>query len=55
MGRLIKEERDGKLGRVTVIYGNPLNLKEYLKVEGMSPLTAEQIDTAGLRLSERLL
>ena len=55
VSRLVASERDGKLGRVTVIYGNPLNLREYLKAEGMAPLTAEKIDVAGLRLSERLL
>jgi glycerol-3-phosphate O-acyltransferase len=51
----IHKEASGRLGRTSVIFGNPINLKEWVKSEVRGPLCAENLDEAGLRLSERLL
>ena len=51
----IHKEAGGRLGRASVIFGNPINLKEWVQSEVRGPLCAENLDEAGLRLSERLL
>jgi glycerol-3-phosphate O-acyltransferase len=51
----INEKGGGRLGRASVIFGTPINIKEWVKAEVGGPLCAENIDEAGLHLSERLL
>lgn len=53
--RINKEGGNNKLGRANVIFGNPINLKDWIKQEQLAPLSADNLDEAGLRLSERLL
>ena len=51
----IYNEANGRLGRATIIFGNSLDLKDWIKSEVREPLSSHNIDEAGLRLSERLL
>jgi glycerol-3-phosphate O-acyltransferase len=51
---MIGSEKSGKLGRVFVNFGNPINTKEYLKNISMPKLDLENIDEVSLRISEKL-
>jgi glycerol-3-phosphate O-acyltransferase len=51
----INQKGGGRLGRASVIFGNPINLKEWVNTEAGGPISAENIDEVGIQLSERLL
>lgn len=52
--KMLGSEKEGKLGRVFINFGNKVNVQEYLKNINMSMITYENIDEASLRLSEKL-
>jgi glycerol-3-phosphate O-acyltransferase len=51
---MLGSEKQGKLGRVFLNFGNQINLKEYLNNIGLPTINPENIDEASLRLSEKL-
>jgi glycerol-3-phosphate O-acyltransferase len=52
---MINQESNARLGKTFVIFGKSISLKEYITRENLAPLTALNINEAGLRLSERLI
>jgi len=51
IAEMIKENTGGKLGRTSIIFGNAINLKQWLQEEKFSPLTPDFLDDACLKLS----
>lgn len=51
---MLGSEKEGKLGRVFINFGNKVNVQEYLKNINLPVISYENIDEAALRLSEKL-
>jgi glycerol-3-phosphate O-acyltransferase len=51
---MIAGEQNGRLGRVFVNFGRPIDVKTYLQKVDMSKVAHDNIDSVALRLSEKL-
>jgi glycerol-3-phosphate O-acyltransferase len=52
--KLIAGEKNGRLGRVFVNFGRPIDVKTYLQKIDMSNVAHDNIEMVSLRLSEKL-
>lgn len=53
--QMLASEKEGHLGRAFITYGDSINLKDYLtKNLQLTAITPENIDTASLKISEKL-
>jgi glycerol-3-phosphate O-acyltransferase len=54
LSQMIGKSGDGKLGRIFLNFGNPINLKDYLANINVKSLDSSNIDECSLRLTEKL-